>query len=135
MLLAHDLDRECESTYFRHYRRLRSFVSGESEDGALVDHIVAANAVRPLVEGYLHRRFPGRVPEKTLGAVIVEINQSTAPDVLLHAKPLVPEISDINDWAAGLHHDTQSDYAGQSPDPHEVVAFALRALKVVHGEP
>jgi wobble nucleotide-excising tRNase len=135
MLLAHDLDRECESTYFRHYRRLRLFVSGESEDGALVDHIVAANAVRPLVEGYLHRRFPGRVPEKTLGAVIIEINQSTAPDVLLHAKPLVPELSEINDWAAGLHHDTQSDYAGQSPDPHEVVAFALRALKVVHGEP
>ena len=82
---------------------------GESEDGALGDHIVAANAVRPLVEGYLHRRFPGHVPEGPLGAVIVEINQSTAPDVLLHANPLVPELSEINDWAAGLHHDTQSD--------------------------
>jgi len=125
MLLAADLDRECDSTYFCHYRRLRLFVFGESEDGALVEHIVAAKTVRPLVEGYLHRRFPGRVPEKPLGAVIVEINQSTAPDVLLHAKSLVPELSESNGWAIGLHQDTQLNYAGQSPDPHEAVAFAL----------
>lgn len=135
VLTDHNLDRECESKYFRHYRQLRSFVAGELEDGALVSHVDAANAVRPLVEGYLHRRFPGRVPESTLGAVIVAIKQASAPDVLAYAKPLVPELTEINDWAAGSHHDTQSDFAGQDADPNEVRAFAIRALKVVHGEP
>jgi wobble nucleotide-excising tRNase len=134
ILMRHDLDRECESRYFRHYRLLRSFVVGKSEDGSPVDHTVAANAVRPLVEGYLHRRFPGRVPEKTLGAVVVDINSATSEDVLAHAKSIAAELSQINDWAAGPHHDTQSDFAGQDADPHEVRAFAMRALKIVHGE-
>ncbi|WP_146070713.1 AAA family ATPase [Cryobacterium sp. M91] len=135
VLTSHDLDRECESKYFRHYRLLRSFIAGERESGAWVSHTVAANAVRPLVEGYLHRRFPGRVPEKTLGAVVVDINSATSSDVLAHAKPLAAELSQINDWAAGPHHDTQSDFAGQDADSQEVRAFAIRALKIVHGEP
>ena len=135
ILAQHSLDRECESKYFRHYRQLRSFIAGEPEDGALVSHVTAANAVRPLVEGYLHRRFPGRLPEGTLGAVIVEIKKAVAPDVLFHAKMLVPDLGAINDWATGSHHDTQSDFAGQDADPSEVRAFAIRALKVVHGEP
>jgi len=134
-LTDHNLDRECESKYFRHYRQLRAFVAGELEDGVLVTHVDAANAVRPLVEGYLHRRFPGRVPEGTLGAVIVDIKQASAPDVLVYAKPLVSELTEINEWASGSHHDTQSDFAGQGGDPNEVRAFAIRALKVVHGEP
>ncbi|MDO4131590.1 vitamin B12-transporter ATPase [Clavibacter michiganensis subsp. michiganensis] len=134
-LRSHDLDRECESSYFRHYRLISKFVSGEADGGVTVGHAEAASAIRPLIEGYLHRRFPGRVPEKTLGAVIVDINASTPPDVLFHAKTMAAELSQINDWAAGPHHDTQSDFATQAVDPQEVRAFAIRALKVVHGEP
>ncbi|MBE3079167.1 AAA family ATPase [Clavibacter michiganensis subsp. michiganensis] len=134
-LQGHDLDRECESSYFRHYRLISKFISGEAEGGVTVGHAEAANAIRPLIEGYLHRRFPGRVPEKTLGAVIVDINASTPPDVLSHAKMMASELGQINEWAAGPHHDTQSDFATQAVDPQEVRAFAIRALKVVHGEP
>lgn len=136
-LLPHDLDRECESKYFRHYRQIQSFLSGEPEDGAFVSHTTAGQAIRPLVESYLHRRFPGHIPKakKTLGATLILIGASTQEDVLRYAKHLIPELTEINEFGMRYHHDTESDVEGPEPDADEVNAFAQRALRVVHGDP
>jgi wobble nucleotide-excising tRNase len=136
-LLTHDLDRECESKYFRNYRQIRAFLSGEAEDGTLVSHTTAGQAIRPLVESYLHRRFPGHIPKtkKTLGATLLLISGSTQGDVLQYAKHLVPELTEINEFGMRYHHDTESDVELPEPDADEVNAFAQRALRIVHGDP
>lgn len=136
-LSKHDLDRECESKYFRNHRQIRAFVSDEEMDGALVSHTTAGQAIRPLVESYLHRRFPGLIPpeKKTLGSVINRINNATQGDVLLYAKHLVSELTEINEFGMRYHHDTDSDIDLPEPDFDEVKAFAQRALRVVLGDP
>jgi wobble nucleotide-excising tRNase len=53
-----DIDKECESSYSLHHRLLNEFVAGIASDPKTV-----AKAVRPLLEGYLHRRFPGLIPK------------------------------------------------------------------------
>jgi wobble nucleotide-excising tRNase len=136
-LLKHDLDRECESKYFRNHRQIRAFLGAEAVDGTLVSHTTAGEAIRPLVESYLHRRFPGRIPKtkKTLGATILLISAATQGDVLLYAKHLVPELTEINEFGMRYHHDTESDIDLPEPDADEVKAFAQRALRVVLGDP
>jgi wobble nucleotide-excising tRNase len=133
----HDLDRECESKYFRNHRQIRAFVGDEAIDGALVSHTTAGEAIRPLVESYLHRRFPGCISQekKTLGSVIILISAATQGDVLSYAKGLVPELTEINEFGMRYHHDTESDIDLPEPDADEVKAFAQRALRVVLGDP
>lgn len=136
-LRKHDLDRECESKYFRNHRLIRAFAGNEAVEGALVSHAAAGEAIRPLVESYLHRRFPGLIPResKTLGQVIIAINAAKQGDVLSYAKGLASELTEINDFGMRYHHDTESDIDSSEPDADEVMAFAERALKVVLGHP
>lgn len=136
-LRKHDLDRECESKYFRNHRQLRAFVNDEAMDGNLVSHDVAGKAIRPLVESYLHRRFPGLIPHtsKTLGSVILVINAAKPGDVLSYAKNLVSELKEINEFGMRYHHDTESDIDISEPDSDEVKAFAVSSLRVVLGDP
>lgn len=133
----HDLDRECESPYFRHHRRIRAFLDAERIDGAMVSHTEAGIAIRPLVEGYLHRRFPGHIPKskRTLGAVVNLIDASPPDSVLSFAKTLVSELTDMNEFGMRYHHDTGSDSNEPEPDAAEVEAFAERALRLVLGAP
>lgn len=132
---AIDLDVECESEYSRNYRRIRSYLEGVPFEGGLVLHKEVGESIRPLIESHLHRRFPGRIPsnKRTLGSVIGCIAGAGPADVLSHAKPLVPELRDLNDFGTRYHHDTSSDVPEPLPDAHEVRAFAARAFDIVHG--
>lgn len=124
-----DIDKECESPYFQHHRLLNDFCNGVS-----ADHRAVAKAVRPMLEGYLHRRFPGLIPKSHLfGQVVTQIRDATAPSPLVHAQNLVIELNEINDYVGQFHHDTDPGGA----DSIVVVASELktyinRALHVVH---
>ena len=56
-----DLDKECESPYFQHHRLLNEFAAAKCGEARTV-----AKAIRPMLEGYLHRRFPGLVPKSMM---------------------------------------------------------------------
>lgn len=123
-----DIDKECESVYSQHHRLLNEFADGKGADPKSV-----AKAIRPMLEGYLHRRFPGLLPKDLMfGQVVVLIRDSIAPSPLCYAKNLVDELNEINDYARQFHH-------GANPDPDAIVitaaelkTFADRALGVVH---
>ena len=124
-----DIDKECESPYFQHHRLLNDFCAGVSCNNREV-----AKAVRPVLEGYLHRRFPGLVPKSLMfGEVVIRIRVATLPSPLVYAQNLVVELNEINEYAVRFHHDT-------NPGGAEIVAvvaselktFATRALHVVH---
>lgn len=123
-----DIDKECESDYARHHRALNDFGAGVGGDPKFV-----AKAVRPMLEGYLHRRFPGLVPKNLLfGQVVIQIRDSVTPSPLCHAKNLVDELNEINDYAGQFHHDTNPDADSVSVTASELKTYVDRALAVVH---
>lgn len=123
-----DIDRECESSYSSHHRLLNEFAAGKGGEPKSV-----AKAIRPMLEGYLHRRFPGLLPKDLMfGPVVVQIRDSVTPSPLCHAKNLVDELSEINDYAGQFHHDTNLDADATVVTVPELKTFVDRALGVVH---
>jgi len=124
-----DIDKECESEYARHHRLLSSFSEGHGGDSRTV-----AKAIRPLLEGYLHRRFPGLLPKGHLfGQIVALIRDSSTASPLSHAKNLVDELNEINDYAGQFHHDTNPDSADSvTITASELKTYVDRALSVVH---
>ena len=123
-----DIDKECESIYSQHHRLLNDFGAGKGGDPKSV-----AKAIRPLLEGYLHRRFPGLLPKDLMfGQVVVLIRDSIAPSPLCYAKNLVDELNEINDYAGQFHHDANPDADTVVVTAAELKTFADRALGVVH---
>lgn len=122
-----DIDKECESVYSQHHRMLNDFASGKGGDPKSV-----AKAIRPLLEGYLHRRFPGLVPPNLMfGEIVALIRDSNAPSPLCHAKNLVNELNEINDYAGQFHHaNPGADAAGIVTT--ELKTYVDKALAVVH---
>lgn len=125
---ALDIDKECESPYSQYHRLLYEFAAGHGGDQKSV-----AKAIRPMLEGYLHRRFPGLLPKDLMfGQVVALIRDSGANSPLLHAKNVADELSEINDYASRFHHDTNPDAESAVVTAAEVKTFVDRALGVVH---
>lgn len=120
-----DVDRECESVYFQHHRLLNEFSAGKT-----VDTRAVAKAIRPMLEGYLHRRFPGLVEKSLLfGQIVVNIRDAPASSPLSHAKNMVDELNLINDYVGQFHHDTGDTI---NPVPAELKTYVERSLHLVH---
>lgn len=124
-----DVDKECQSPYFHHHGLLVDFVTNGNGDTRQV-----AKAIRPLLEGYLHRRFPGLIPSDLMfGRVVGVIGSAVAPSPLCHAQCLVEELNDINIYAGQFHHDTNPGNADTVVITRtELHTFAMRSLNVVH---
>lgn len=124
-----DVDKECRSPYVRRHDLLLDFVSNGNVDTRQV-----AQAIRLLLEGYLHRRFPGLIPcDLVFGQVIGVISSATAPSPLCHAQCLVKELNEINAYAGQFHHDTNLGNADSVQIiVGELNTYVARALNVVH---
>ena len=123
-----DIDKECESAYFQHHRLLNEFIAGKGSDLRSV-----AKAIRPMLEGYLHRRFPGLVPKELLfGQVVRLIQDALVPSPLCHAQDLVDELNEINEYAGQFHHDTNPSADTVVLVATELKTFVEHALSVVH---
>lgn len=123
-----EVDKECESAYFQHHRLLNECVAGASPDPRSV-----AKAIRPMLEGYLHRRFPGLVSKSLMfGQVVVLIRDAVAPNPLFHAQNLVAELNDINEYAGQFHHDTNPGADTVTVVASELKTYVERALHIVH---
>jgi wobble nucleotide-excising tRNase len=124
-----NVDKECQSPYFHHHELLVEFVNNGNGE-----HRQIAKAIRPLLEGYLHRRFPGLIPSDLMfGQVVSFISTAVAPSPACHAQCLVGELNEINNYAGQFHHDTNPGNADTVQiNPTELQTFAARALTVIH---
>lgn len=123
-----DVDKECESAYFQHHRLLNDFATGKGGDAKS-----AAKAIRPMLEGYLHRRFPGIIQKSLLfGQIVVLIREALSTSPLCHAQNLVEELNEINDYAGRFHHDTNPSADTIVVVASELKTYIERALRVVH---
>ena len=119
-----DIDETCESAYFRHHRLLNDFVNGNSSN----PHEVA-KVIRPMLEEYLHLRFPSLIGKNLLfGEVVNKIRDAVAPSPLCHAANLVNELNSVNDYAGQFHHGTNPVTVNTS----ELRTYVDKALAVVH---
>ncbi|WP_163004387.1 AAA family ATPase [Pseudomonas viridiflava] len=128
-LAKFNVDQECESTFYRHHRLLMEFCAGTAHDIRTV-----AKAIRPFLEGYLHRRFPGLVPRDLMfGGIIAHIGTVLPTDPLNFASPLVEELKDINSYAGQFHHDTNPGVCDTLPvTASELITYSQRALILVY---
>ena len=124
-----DVDKECQSPYFHHHNILVDYVNNGSGD-----HRQIAKAIRPLLEGYLHRRFPGLIPTSLMfGQVVDHIDNAPAGSPIAHAQCLVKELREINTYAGQFHHDTNPGNADTMHiTPTELTTFSNRSLVVIH---
>ncbi|MEA5618394.1 AAA family ATPase [Cronbergia sp. UHCC 0137] len=124
-----DIDGECASDYYKNYKSLDNFIN----NGQSVDVRTVARAIRPLLEGYLHRRFPGYVERRKLfGQIIGDVNVAPSTNPLSYLKPLVTELHEINDYAGKFHHDTNAAADTVHISDGELRSYAIRALNVIH---
>lgn len=123
-----DIDHECESAYFKSHRLLNDYMSGNAQSSMEV-----AKTIRPMLEGYLHRRFPGRINSGHLfGEVVNQINNARYPCPLVHAQNITNELNEINRYAGQFHHDTNPAADQVQVIDGELLSFVERAIKIVH---
>lgn len=123
-----NLDKECETDYHRHHRVLREFVKNNFGEKEFV-----VNAIRPFLEGYLHRRFPGLIPtDYMFGKILNSIATAEVTNPLYHAKNLVDELKEINGYAKKFHHNDDPNADRSQIINSELVKYAKRALDIVY---
>jgi wobble nucleotide-excising tRNase len=124
-----DIDDVCSSDYYRHHRLVADFVDGKSTTNSRD----VAKAIRPLLEGYYHRRFPGKIPRKLMfGQVVALAAQAHPGDPLAYLQPTLKEMGEVNDYAGQFHHDTNPGDETVPVVDTELLGFAKRALKLVY---
>ena len=122
-----DVDQVCESVYFQHHRVLNEFIAGGGDPKPI------AKAIRPMLEGYLHRRFPGLIPKSLMfGQALAVIRDAVPPSPLCHAQNLVDDLNEINDYAGQFHHDANPNSDTVVVVASELKTFVDRALSTVH---
>lgn len=125
---AISVDEECESAYFKCHRVLGEYLNGQAHSSMEV-----ARSIRPMLEGYLHRRFPGLISSGLLfGQAIDSINNATQGSPLAHAQNITAELNEINGYAGQYHHDTNPSADQVLIIDGELRQFVERAIRVVH---
>jgi len=124
-----NLDEKCESDYYRHRRMVFEYVNGTSSDN--VRDI--AKAIRPLLEGYLYRRFPEYIPQNLMfGKIISDYIATATSEPLSYLIPHVKELREINDYASQFHHDTNPYADSINVIDAELLQFANRSLDIIY---
>ena len=123
-----NIDQECESAYFKNHRLLEEFKLGNAQSSMEI-----ARSIRPMLEGYLHRRFPGFIQTGLLfGQIVAVIDSAQHPSPLVHAKNITGELNDINSYAGQFHHDTNPSADQVEIIDSELLCFVERAISIVH---
>jgi len=123
-----DIDAECESAYFKAHRLLDFYLQGSA-----INSLDVARSIRPMLEGYLHRRFPGKINSGLLfGQVISMITNAQVPDPIAHAQDITDELTEINNYVGQFHHDTNPAADQVVVLDGELRTYVIRALNVIH---
>lgn len=123
-----DIEVACESKYFKHHRIVNEYILGNAHNSAEV-----AKAIRPMLEGYLHSRFPNHIAKDLMfGQIVAAIQNANASSPLNYATSLVPELNGINTYAGKFHHDTNPGADAEIIVDAELLSFANRAMTLMY---
>jgi wobble nucleotide-excising tRNase len=120
-----DLDDYCSSEYYKHYVLVERYVAAEPG----CDRLDVAKALRPLIEGHLHRCFPKKFKEgQTVGDMLDQVKTAVSPSPLARLQSLHSDLVSFNDFAAAFHHDTSGGYPRSEVNDAELLHFAKGAI-------
>ncbi|UKE73890.1 AAA family ATPase [Xanthomonas graminis] len=127
-----DIGLECQSSYQRNLADVGNFAEGI---GGGVDKELVAKSLRPLVEGYIQRRFPLDIPRnKNFGEILNLIRVSRPGEPLNAASVLLEELQALNDYTIPFMHVEGEPTPDLSAiDEGELAVFSARAMRVVYG--
>lgn len=129
LLTGFDLDEFCASDYYKNYVLTENFLAGGVPQEKLLD---VAKALRPLVEGHLHKSFPKRFKDgQTVGQMLEVVKNAISPNPLVALQPLHADLCDFNDFAASFHHDTSGGHPRVDINDAELRQYAESALKFI----
>lgn len=124
-----DIDEECATPFYKRYRSLQDFLAGQPSESPLS----VAQGLRSLLEGHLHRRFPGHIKDGiTVGQVLETIKAAKPGSPLFCIQPCLPGLHELNDFASAFHHDTDGTAARSDVTDTEVVTFGARTMNLLH---
>lgn len=116
-----------QDEYVATYTTLWRYCNRNDGDPQLV-----VRTIRPLLEGYLRMKLPREFPEdKWLGDYVKQIQDADANTPVGLAKPLLPELQDLKDYAKRYHHPAGPEVPDEPVDAAEVLAYGKRTLKLV----
>ena len=128
-----DLDYLCQSEYLAHYKLVSGVAAGTVNDPAEVAQ--GAVALRLLLEGYLHRKFPGAIPAgRMLGDAIKTIEKAAGTDSpCAEMASRAVELRQLSTYANRFHHNTNPDYDAARRESHQaIVKNAEKILDFIH---
>jgi len=86
-----------------------------------------------LVEGNLHRRFPGHIEDGvTFGIILDRVKNAGSTDPLSALQSQLPALRDFNDFAATFHHETAGIALRDDVTDGELQVYGRKALAFVH---
>ncbi|GHT30746.1 hypothetical protein FACS1894214_1190 [Planctomycetales bacterium] len=122
-----DIVAETLSVYLKNHAILSQFYN--ERQGSEMNVV---RAIRPLLEGWLRRRFPMRFGDNQwLGDFIKTIRCANDSDGLVRAKDDLSEIESINNYSKQFHHDQNSNADSERIDTTELHGFVKRTLQLV----
>lgn len=125
-----NIDEICASDYYRHHLMVADYVEGKNSSVSIRD---VAKAIRPLLEGYLHRRFPGHIHKnQMLGRIITDQIAHATTEPLSHLRQCATELQEINEYASQFHHDTNQDADSAYINDAELLPYARRSLDMIY---
>lgn len=124
-----DMDEACATDFYKHYRALEDFLAAKPSEKPLT----VAQGLRPLLEGHLHRRFPGRIAEGlTVGSVLQDIKNAPPDSPLTVLQGSLAGLHELNDFASGFHHDTSGVAPRTDVTDAELKAYGERTMRLLH---
>ncbi len=134
-LVAWDIERETQSDYFKNFHTLLEYlVAGVSGGDDQLRNV--ACCIRPLLEAHFKMRFPEDLKsEGALGKKLLESIDKARPGEPLHyVKPLLPELTQINDFAKQYHHDENPGADSELISDHVLRDFVKRTIEIIYGK-
>jgi wobble nucleotide-excising tRNase len=128
-LIPWNMEETISSTYVLNFDAVQNYI--ERTEG---DSLTVARALRPMLEENLRMRFPRTFTRNIwLGDFINNIRNAPSSTELEPMKPMLDEISDINEYTKDFHHGDGS--GGKPVNSTELQTYARRTLRVMQGLP
>lgn len=125
-----DIEALCRSEHLERLLKVESYLDNGVPQAELRS---VAEAIRPLLEGYLHRRFPSVIRRGTmLGAAINVIQTAPAGSPLNHLEPSVQRMQSLTAYANQFHHDTNPNAHNAVVDDGEVRAHVTSLMDLMY---
>lgn len=129
-IINHDIEKESLTGVFKDLTVLHEFLSnGAVNDTERRD---IARCIRPVLEGVFRIKFFREIKRtEWLGDIIGKIRDSTNPSIFAPYKPILTELSEINDYSKDYHH--SNPYYYETPiNDEELRNYVGRTIELLH---